>query len=101
MPFGLTNALATFIDLMHGVFSPYLDQFVNAFVDDILVYSPSREEHEQHLFVILQTLREHKLYEKFLKCDFWLSEVNFLRHIMSPVDISVDPTKIEVVVQWE
>ena len=101
MPFGLTNAPATFMDLMNRVFNQYLDQFVIVFVDDILVYSSSKEEHAQHLRIVLQTLREHRLYGKFSKCSFWLSEVNFLGHIISASGISVDPAKIEAVVQWE
>ena len=99
MPFGLTNAPATFMDLMNRVFNQYLDQFVIVFVDDILVYSSSKEEHAQHLRIVLQTLREHRLYGKFSKCSFWLSEVNFLGHIISASGISVDPAKIEAVVQ--
>ena len=83
MPFGLTNASVTFMDLMIKVFRPYLDQFVVAFIDDILVYSRDEHEHEQHLRIVLQTLREKKLYAKFSKCDFWLKEVLFLGHIVS------------------
>ena len=70
MPFGLTNELTTFMDLMHRVFQPYLDQFVAVFVDDILIYSKSKEEHEDHLRIVLQVLREHQLYAKFSKCEF-------------------------------
>ena len=70
MPFGLTNAPATFMDLMHRLFQPYLDQFVVVFVDDILIYSKSEEEHEGHLRIVLQTLRKHQLYAKFSKCEF-------------------------------
>ena len=80
MPFGLTNAPATFMDLMHRVFQPYLNQFVMVFVDDILIYSQSEEEHEDHLPIVLQALRDRKLYAKFSKCDFWLIEVRFLGH---------------------
>ena len=82
MPFGLTNAPAAFMDLMHRVFQPYLDQFVVVFVDDILIYSQSKEEHEDHLRVVLQLLRDHQLYAKFSKCEFWLIEVRFLRHVV-------------------
>ena len=77
MPFGLTNALAAFMDLMHRVFQPYLDQFVVVFVDDILIYSQSEREHEYHLRIVLQLLRDHKLYAKFSKYEFWLIEVRF------------------------
>ena len=83
MPFGLTNALAAFMDLMHRVFQPYLDQFVVVFVDDILIYSQSEWEHEYHLRIVLQLLRDHQLYAKFSKCEFWLTEVKFLGHVVS------------------
>ena len=75
MPFGLTNVLAAFMDLMHRVFQPYLDQFVVVFVDDILIYSQSEKEHEDHLRIVLQALKEHQLYAKFSKCEFWLTRV--------------------------
>ena len=101
MPFGLTNALAAFMDLMNRVFQPYLDQFCVVFIDDILVYSRDEQEHEQHLKIVLQTLREKKLYAKLSKCDFWLKEVSFLGHFMSAEGIRVDPAKMEVVVNWK
>ena len=101
MPFGLTNAPTAFMDLMNRVFQPYVDMFVVVFIDDILVYSKDAHEHEQHLKIVLQTLREKKLYAKLRKCDFWLKEVFFLGHIVSAEDIRVDPTKIEVVVNWK
>ena len=72
MPFGLTNVPAAFMDLMHRVFQPYLDQFVVVFVDNILIYSQSEKEHEDHLRIVLQALKEHQLYAKFSKCEFWL-----------------------------
>ena len=100
MSFGLTNAPAAFMDLMNRVFKPFLDQFVIVFIDDILVYSKSKEEHEQHLKVVLQILREHRLYAKFSKCEFWLNEVAFLGHIISKEGIKVDPRKIEAIQQW-
>lgn len=101
MPFGVTNAPAVFMDLMNRIFRPYLDQFIIVFIDDILIYSKSREEHEQHLRITLQTLREHKLYAKFEKCDFWLEQVKFLGHVVSKEGISVDPEKVEAVLQWK
>ena len=100
MPFGLTNAPATFMDLMHRVFQPYLDQFVVVIVDDILIYSQSEEEHEDHLRIVLQELRDHQLYAKFSKCEFWLTEVRFLRHVVSASGVSVDPEKVEAVMSW-
>ena len=77
MPIGLTNTLAAFMDLMHRMFQPFLDQFVVVFVDDILIYSQSEWEHEYHLRTVLQLLRDHQLYAKFSKCEFWLTEVRF------------------------
>ena len=100
MSFGLTNASASFMDLMNRVFKPFLDRFVIVFIDDILVYSHSREEHQEHLQVVLETLRAHKLFAKFSKCEFWLSSVSFLGHVISDEGISVDPKKIEVVHDW-
>ena len=91
MPFGLTNAPAAFMDLMNRIFRTYLDQFVIVFIDDILIYSGSREEHAEHLRIILQTLREHRLYAKLSKCQFWLDSVAFLGHIVSVEGVSVDP----------
>jgi len=101
MPFGLTNALAVFMDLINRVFQPYLDKFVVAFIDDILVYSKSYLKHEQHLRQVLMTLKEHQLYAKLSKCEFWLKEVIFLGHIISAEGISVDPRNIEAVLKWE
>jgi len=101
MPFGLTNAPAAFMDLMNRIFHPYLDRFVVVFIDDILVYSKTREEHDEHLRIILQTLREKKLYAKLSKCDFWLNEIAFLGHIVSADGIRVDPKKIEAVMEWK
>ena len=86
---------------MHRVFQPYLDQFVVVFVDDILIYFKSKEEHEDHLRIVLQVLRDHQLYAKFSKCEFWLVEVKFLGHIMLALGVSVDPGKVEAVMSWE
>ena len=101
IPFGLINAPTTFMDMMNRVFRPYLDQFVVVFIYDILVYSRDEQEHEQHLKIVLQTLREKRLYAKLSKCDFLLKEVSFLCHIVSVEGIRVDPTKIEAVVNWK
>ena len=101
MPFELTNAPTAFMDLMNRVFFPYLDQFVVVFIDDILVYSKDAQEHEHHLRIVLQTLRENQLFAKLTKCDFWLKEVSFLGHIVSAEDIRVDSVKIEVIVNWK
>ena len=99
--FGLTNAPAAFMDLMNRVFRPYLDQFVIVFIDDILVYSRSELEHKRHLGLVLQTLRQYQLYAKFSKCEFWLSRVGFLGHVVSANGIYVDPQKVEAVANWE
>ena len=101
MPFGLTNAPAAFMDLMNRVFRPYVDQFVVVFIDDILVHSKDAQEHEQHLRIVMETLREKKLYAKLSKCDFWLKKVSFLGHIVSAEGIRVHPIKIEAVVNWK
>ncbi|KAA3483679.1 reverse transcriptase [Gossypium australe] len=101
MPFGLTNAPVAFMDMMNRVVQPYLDRFVVVFIDDILVYSKSEEEHDEHLRIVLQVLREKKLYAKFSKCEFWLREVAFLGHVVSAEGIRVDPRKIEAVLDWK
>ena len=101
MPFGLTNAPTAFMDLMQRIFKKYLDQFVVVFIDDILVYSKTREDHAKHLEIVLQVLREHKLYAKFSKCEFWLEEISFLGHRISKNGIAVDPTKVEAVTLWK
>ena len=100
LSFGLTNAPAAFMDLMNRVFKPYLDRFMIIFIDDILIYSKSRAEHEQHLRIILQMLREHQLYAKLSKCNFWLQEVKFLGHTICKEGIKIDPKKVEAVAQW-
>ena len=92
---------AAFMDLMNRIFRPYLDQFVIVFIDDILIYSGSGEEHAEHLRIILQTLREHRLYAKHSKCPFWLDSVAFLGHIVSAEGISVDPQKVEAILNWK
>nr|GEY44251.1 putative reverse transcriptase domain-containing protein [Tanacetum cinerariifolium] len=100
MPFGLTNALAVFMDLMNRIFHEYLDKFIIVFIEDILVYSKSEEEHEQHLRIVLEILRQKKLYAKFLKCEFWLKQVAFLGHIVSVDGITIDPSKVEAITKW-
>ncbi|GKC15820.1 putative reverse transcriptase domain-containing protein [Tanacetum coccineum] len=100
MPFRLTNALAVFMDLMNRVCKPYLDKFVIVFIDDILIYSKSKEDHEEHLKIILGLLKKEKLYAKFSKCDFWLDLVQFLGYVIDSEGVHVDPSKIEAIKNW-
>ena len=101
MSFGLTNAPAHFLYLMNLVFMPELDKFVVVFIDDILVYSKNKKEHAEHLKIVLTHLREHQLYAKFSKCDFWLKEVQFLGHVLSAEGVAVDPSKVKDVLDWK
>ncbi|KAM1731966.1 hypothetical protein ACFX11_017778 [Malus domestica] len=101
LPFRLINAPATFMDLMNRVFQPYLDRFIIVFIDDILVYSKSKVEHARHLKLVLSSLREHKLYAKFSKCEFWLNQVAFLGHVISAQGVQVDSQKMATVENWE
>ena len=101
MSFGLTNAPAYFMYLMNSVFMPELDKFMIMFIDDILVYSKNEEDHAKHLRIVLNRLRDHKLHAKFSKCEFWLKRVPFLGHIMSEDGISVDPNKVQEVMDWK
>ena len=94
IPFGVTNAPAYFIDLMHQIFSPFLDKFVVIFVDNILIYSKTEQEHEEHLRIVLETLRREELYAGLTKCSFRLPSISFLGHIITGDGISVDPKKV-------
>jgi hypothetical protein len=100
VPFGLSNAPVVFMCLMNGIFRKYLDKFVIVFLDDILIYSKSEEEHEQHLRMVLQVLREHQLYAKLSKCSFYQKQIHYLGHIISEEGIVVDPDKIKVIREW-
>nr|GEZ08465.1 putative reverse transcriptase domain-containing protein [Tanacetum cinerariifolium] len=100
MPFGLTNAPTMFMDLMNRVCKPYLDKFIIIFIDDILIYSKEKEEHEKHLKTILELLKREQLYAKFSKCDFWLESVQFLRHVIDSEGVHVDPAKIAAIKNW-
>jgi hypothetical protein len=100
MSFGLTNAPAYFMYLMNKVFMEYLDKFVVFFIDDILIFSKTEEEHEKHLRMILEKLRSNKLYARFSMCEFWLTEVAFLGHVISPGGISIDPSKVKDMLNW-
>jgi hypothetical protein len=101
MSFGITNAPAYFMTMMNKVFMEYLDKFVVVLIDDILIYSKDDMEHEKHLRLIMEKLREHKLYEKFSKCEFWMNKVGFLGHIVSVEGVVVDPSKVASVTEWE
>nr|CAE02083.2 OSJNBa0074B10.11 [Oryza sativa Japonica Group] len=100
MSFGLTNAPAFFMNLMNKVFMEFLDKFVVVFIDDILIYSKSKEEHDQHLRLVLEKLKEHQLYAKISKCDFWLTEVKFLGRVITSQGVAVDPSNVESVTKW-
>jgi hypothetical protein len=101
MSFGLTNAPAYFMNLMNKVFMEYLDRFIVVFIDNILIYSKDDSDHEEHLRMVLQKLRDNQLYAKFSKCEFWIDKVPFLGHIISNGGVSVDPAKVREIVAWK
>lgn len=100
LSFGLTNEPVTFMDMMNKVFRSFIDRFVIVFIDEILVCSMSKEEYKEHLRLVFQTLRDHRLYGKFLKSEFWFESVGFLEHVVSKNGIKVDPQKVEAIKQW-
>lgn len=100
LPFGLTNSLTTFMFLMNNILSEYLNKFVLVFIDDIMAYSRNEEEHKEHLKLVLQTLRENKLYAKFSKCEFYKTIIQYLGHVISKEGLVVDPEKVKSIVNW-
>ena len=101
MAFGLTNAPTVFKDYMNKIFRPYLDKFVVVFIDDILIYFKTEKEHEEHLRIVLQILKEKLLYVKLEKCDFWLKEVKLQGHVINENGVFIPPSKVEAVLSWE
>jgi len=101
MSFGVTNAPAIFMDYMNRIFHEFFDKFIVVFIDDILIYSKNHEEHERHLKIVLQILKERQLYGKWSKCEFWLEQVQFLGHVISKSGIAIDPSKVQAVLHWE
>jgi hypothetical protein len=100
VPFGITDSPTTFMCLMNNVLSKFLDRFVLVFIDDILIYSKSREGHEEHLNSMLQVLREYNLYAKFSKCDVFQKKVHYLGHVITEKGVAVDPDKIKAIMDW-
>jgi hypothetical protein len=100
VPFGLTNAPTTFMFLMSNVFKKFLDMFLLVSIDDILIYSKNREEHEEHLKILIQVLREHNLYSKLNKCDLFQKQVHYPGHVISKEQVAVDPNKIKAIMDW-
>jgi hypothetical protein len=101
MSFGLTNAPAYFMYLMNSIFMEELDIFVVSFIDDILIYSKTRDDHARHIHIVLQKLWKHRLYAKFSKCEFWLEKVSFLGHILSKDGVAINPSKVQDVLEWK
>jgi hypothetical protein len=101
VPFGLTNAPSIFMNLMNKIFMKYLDKFVIVFIDDILVYSKDKVKHANHLRIVLQILREHQLYAKFSKCEFWLDKVQFRGHVITKEGIAINPKKVQALLDWK
>jgi len=97
MPFGVTNASGVFMEYTNWIFDPYLNQFVVVFIDDIMVYTKSEEEHAEHLRIVLHTLKKNKLFSKLSKCEFWLQEMSFLGHVISKGSIAMDLLKVDAV----
>ena len=100
MSFGLTDAPATFSRLMNYIFMDYLDKFVVVYLDDILVYMKNKKEHAEHLRLVLEELREHRRYAKCSKCEFWLSEVTYLGHVISKDGIAVNLERVQAILDW-
>jgi hypothetical protein len=100
VPFGLTNAPTTFMCLMNNVLSKFLERFVLVFIDDILIYSKNKEDHEEHLRLVLHVLREHQIYAKFSKCDFFKKQVHYLGHVITKEGVAVYPKKIRSIMEW-
>lgn len=100
MLFELANTLAAFVDIKNRDFQPFFDLFVVVFIDDILVYSRGDKDHENHLGLVLKTLKEHQLFAKLNKCEFWINEVKFLNHVISKKEVTINPSKIETIVGW-
>ena len=98
---GLIGTPAIFVDYMNRIFKPFLDQFVVIFIDDILIYSKTEKEHEEHLRIMLQILKDMQLYVKLEKCELWLREVKFLGYMISQEGVIVEPSKVEAVMSWE
>jgi hypothetical protein len=99
LPFGLTNAPGVFMSLMNEVFRDYWDKFAQVFINNILIYSWTMEEHDEHLRLVLQCLRENKLYGNLSKCSFYQSKIHYLGHVISDKGIVVDPTKVEIIME--